>query len=79
MSCSTGKNGYYTEEEVQEALIRSQIRFIKAANNYYQCNDCGEYHLTSQGDEHPMLKEPKVVARIQREQRVQEWEGRFKR
>ena len=79
MSCSTGKNGYYSEDEAREALIRSQIRFVKAANNYYQCHDCDEYHLTSQGGEHPLLKEPEVVARIKREQRVQEWEGRFKR
>jgi hypothetical protein len=79
MSCSTGKNGYYTEDEVQEALIRSQIRFVKAANNYYQCLNCDDYHLTSQGKAHSLLKDPKVVARIQREQRVQEWEGRFKR
>ena len=79
MSCSTGKNGYYNEEEAQEALIRSHIRFIKAANSYYLCHDCDEYHLTSQGEEHPLLKKPKVQERIKREQRSQEWEGRFRK
>ena len=78
MSCSTRKNGYYTEEEVQEALIRSHIRFLKAANNYYLCKDCGEYHLTSQGVLHPLLNDPKVQDRIKRERRSQEWEGRFR-
>jgi hypothetical protein len=79
MPCSTGKNGYYTEEEVQEALIRSHIKFTKAANSYYQCADCGEYHLTSQGALHPSLNDPKVQERIKREQRSQDWEGRFRR
>ena len=79
MSCSTGKNGYYTEEEAQEALIRSHIRFLKAANSYYLCDNCGEYHLTSQGGQHPLLKDPKVQERIKREQRTLEWEGRFRR
>lgn len=79
MSCSKGKNGYYTEDEVQEALIRSHIRFLKAAQNYYLCTDCGEYHLTSQGVLHPLLKDSKVQERIKREQRSQEWEGKFRR
>jgi ribosomal protein L32 len=79
MPCSTGKNGYYTEEEVQEALIRSHIKFIKAANSYYKCTDCGEFHLTSQGALHSLIKEPKVQERIKREQQTQEWEGRFRR
>lgn len=79
MTCSTGKNGYYTEKEVQEALIRSHIKFNKAAINYYQCNDCGEFHLTSQGALHSLINEPKVQERIKRERRSQEWEGRFRR
>lgn len=79
MSCSTGKNGYYTEKEVQEALIRSHIKFNKAAINYYQCNDCGEFHLTSQGALHSLINEPKVQERIKRERKSQEWEGRFRR
>jgi hypothetical protein len=79
MRCSTGKNGYYTEAEVQEALIRSHIRFVKAASNYYQCNDCGEYHLTSKGEPHPILDDPTVQQRIKQERLSQDWEGRFRR
>lgn len=79
MGCSTVKNGYFTEEEVQEALIRSHIKFIKAAKSYYQCTECGEYHLTSQGAQHPLLDDLQVQERIKREQRSQEWEGRFRR
>jgi len=79
MKCITGKNGYYREEEAQEALIRSHIRFPKAAVSYYLCPDCGEYHLTSQGEEHPLLRDPEVRQRIRREQQAQEWRERFRR
>ena len=79
MSCSTGKISYYSEDEVQEALIRSHIRFLKAAKSYYLCRDCGEYHLTSQGDLNKLLSDPNVQERIKREQRSQEWESRFRR
>ena len=79
MRCVTGKNGYYSESEVQEALIRSHIRSNQGAKNYYQCEDCNEYHLTSQGAENPLLQEAEVQARIKQERRVQEWEGRLRR
>lgn len=76
MRCPTGKNSYYSESEVQEALIRSHIRFLQGAKNYYQCHDCGEYHLTSQGEINPILNDPEVKKRIKREQQEQEWTGR---
>ncbi len=76
MRCPTGKNSYYSEPEVQEALIRSHIRFLQAAKNYYQCNDCGEFHLTSQGEYNLILDDPEIKARIKREQSEQEWTGR---
>ena len=77
MRCPTGKKGYYLEREVQEALIRSHIRFLQAAKNYYRCHDCGEYHLTSQGELNPIINEPETKARIKREQQEQEWGGRY--
>ncbi len=77
MGCITGKNGYYREEEAQEALIRSHIRFSNAANNYYLCEECGEYHLTSQGGLHPLLDDPKLQQRIKREKQEQEWLARL--
>ncbi len=79
MKCVTGKNGYYNEDEVQEALIRSHIRFPRAAVNYYLCQDCGEYHLTSQGERHPILDDPQTRQRIQREQQEQDWLARFRK
>ena len=79
MRCVTGKNGYFSEEEVQEALIRSHIRLVSTASNYYRCYDCDEYHLTSRGDIHPILKAPEVKARIKQERQAQDWEGRLRK
>jgi hypothetical protein len=79
MKCSTGKKGYYNENEVQEALIRSHIRFQSTACNYYMCNDCGEYHLTSRGEKHPLLDDSEIQKRIKDEQREQDWLGKFSR
>ena len=79
MSCVTKKKGYYSEDEVQEALIRSHIRFSNAAQNYYVCHDCGEYHLTSRGELHDLIRDPKVQERIKQERRSQDWEGKFRR
>ena len=78
-SCSQNKNGYYTEEEVQEALIRSQIRFVKAATNYYCCQECGEYHLTSRGERHPILNKPETKKRIETECQQQAWATQYTR
>lgn len=78
MDCLTGKNGYYTEPEVQEALIRSQISFRSSATNYYVCESCGEFHLTSKADKHPILSDPEIIERIAKERREQDWTNRFR-
>ena len=78
MGCPSGKRGYFSEGEVQEALIRSQIGFVRPPVNYYRCDDCGDYHLTSQGERHPLLDEPATRERIKREQWEQQWYNRFK-
>ncbi|HEX5169176.1 MAG TPA: hypothetical protein VFW11_08365 [Cyclobacteriaceae bacterium] len=52
-ACVTHKRMYASRELAEEALIAARIRF-----NYphgegpiavYQCEDCGQYHLTSKG------------------------------
>lgn len=78
MNCKTGKRGYYTEGEVQEALIRSQISFRSSATNYYVCEDCSEFHLTSKAGRHPLLNDPEVIRRIEKEQQEQDWNQRLR-
>ena len=78
MSCVTRKKGYYNENEAEEALIRSHINFVRPAVNFYLCNDCNEYHLTSQGEIHLILKNAEVVKRIRKEQQEMEWQNRLR-
>lgn len=79
MDCSSNKNQYYTEDEAEEALIRSHIRFNRPAVSYYLCGECAQYHLTSKGPKHPLLKRPEVIQRIKKEQQSQDWSQRLGR
>ena len=79
MGCSINKKSYYLESDAQEALIRSNIRFVKAAVNYYVCDQCSEYHLTSKGESNPLLNQFTVKERIINERRLQDWSERFGR
>jgi hypothetical protein len=79
MGCSNNKKSYYLESEAQEALIRSNIRFVKAAVNYYVCGQCSDYHLTSKGETNPLLKDLTIKERINKERQLQDWAERFGR
>lgn len=79
MKCVSRKLGYFTEAEVQEALIRSHINFKQGALNYYLCADCSEYHLTSKGTDHPLLSDPGVVKRIKLERTEMDWQRKFRK
>lgn len=50
MKCSTRKKIYYSEQEAEEGLLQTKVIF--PANNavaVYQCDDCGQWHVTSRG------------------------------
>ena len=79
MGCSKNKKSYYLESEAQEALIRSNIRFVKAAVNYYVCDQCSEYHLTSKGETNLLLKDLSIKERINKERQLQDWSESFGR
>jgi len=71
--CSSGKVAYNSTYEVEEALIYSQINFDSGATNYYKCNSCGCYHLTSCLEVHPLLDDADVKLRIDKERRSNNW------
>ena len=81
MKCRSGKRAYQTEQEAEEALLGVRINFYHDASgpvNYYLCEDCGSYHLTSTGTTHPMLDDEDVLARIKLERESQEWERKLR-
>jgi hypothetical protein len=75
--CSTGKVAYDSTFEVEEALIYSRINFESGATNYYQCNSCECYHLTSSREKHPLLDDEGVKNRILKERKANIWKGRY--
>ena len=71
MTCS--KREFQTKTEAEEALIQSHIIFTSPAVNYYECDRCGQYHLTSKGERNPLLDDKEIQQKIKREQQTREW------
>ena len=71
MACS--KREFQTKTQAEEALIQSHIIFTSTAINYYQCDTCDQYHLTSKGSRNPILDDNDVKQKIKREQQSREW------
>ena len=74
MDCVTKKVCFETKELAEEALINNRVRFNTGPNNVYLCDDCGYYHLTSQGQESTNLSDEKIKQRITRERDAGFWE-----
>lgn len=79
MDCVTGKVCFETIEKAEEALINNRIRFKTGPKNIYQCNDCGFYHFTSQGEERSNLSDQETQEHINRERDASHWEDKLRR
>ena len=80
MKCPTQKRLYYSEVMAEDALIEARIRFVNnSAVGVYQCDDCGQWHLTSQGPLNARLKSMLDDGSISRENDAINWERKFRR
>ncbi|MEQ9591547.1 MAG: hypothetical protein RLN86_03060 [Cyclobacteriaceae bacterium] len=83
ITCSTHKRCYPTTALAEEALIGAHVHFEygkgKRPVGIYHCENCGQYHLTSQGEVNPKLQAMLKEGEIQKQKEAQWWEGRFKR
>ena len=52
--CSTKKIGYTSSNSAITALLELNLKSIGGPINYYKCEICGQYHLTSKG---PAIRE----------------------
>lgn len=81
-SCITGKRGYPTLELAEEALIGAWIAFEYGKGsgpiNVYQCDECGDFHLTSKGEMNTRLKSLIDSGEIAKQKLARSWEQRFK-
>lgn len=82
MRCSSGKRTYTTEALANEALLQAHVLFNYRAGagpvNYYKCEDCGAYHLTSQGLMNEQLAKAQADGTIKKLRTAAEWNERFK-
>jgi len=82
MRCSSGKRAYTTETLANEALLQAHVLFNYRAGtgpvNYYKCEDCGAYHLTSQGLMNAQLTEALANGTIKKLKTAAEWNDKFK-
>lgn len=81
--CGTGKRLYPSQQLAEEALIESHIHFEHRAGDgpvtVYQCEDCGEYHLTSRGPMNERLAKQLADGTIGRLKEANLWKNKFKR
>lgn len=83
ITCATRKRCYPTYELAEEALIGAHIAYNYSNSSrpvgVYQCDDCGQYHLTSKGEVNARLKKMLDEGEILKQKEANWWEGKFKR
>ena len=80
--CVSGKKSYPDQHVAEEALIGAHIQFdYRNGNgpvNFYQCEDCGNYHLTSQGQMNKRLAQLLHDGQINKLKEANDWEKKFR-
>ncbi len=79
MNCSTGKNQYSTKYLAETSLIDIHIHrnFLpdQGPQNVYECEFCGEWHLTSKSPQrNERLQEMIDSGEMRRMQQARRWE-----
>ena len=78
-TCSTHKKVYQTLETAEDALIEVYTNFNRGPIAVYKCEDCGYYHLTSQGVMNEKLASHLATGKIKQQQEANEWASRLKK
>ncbi|MFT5513196.1 MAG: hypothetical protein ACI8SE_001598 [Bacteroidia bacterium] len=79
MSCPSKKKEHTTIGAAEGALIDARIRFVgNSAVNVYECEDCGNWHLTSKGETHPKLQEMIDSGSLDEEIKKFEWREKYR-
>jgi len=81
--CVSGKRMYRSIEIAEDVLIETWTRFDFAPENgpisVYQCEDCGQFHLTSRGPMNEKLSAALKNGDIKRGKEAARWEDKLKR
>lgn len=80
MKCISGKLGFESREEAEEALVENHIHYKHRSGmgplNVYPCMDCGQWHFTSKGPMNQQLQDAR--ARIEKMQKHDFWKDKFR-
>jgi hypothetical protein len=81
-NCVTHKKMYPSKEIAEDALIEARTQFDYTRDGgpvgVYQCEDCGQFHLTSKGAMNPRLAEQLANGKIARQKEAARWLDKLK-
>lgn len=81
--CVSTKKMYPSQEIAEDALIEARTQFEYAINKgpigVYLCEDCGNYHLTSQGKMNERLATQLKDGKIKLQKEANEWLNKLKK
>lgn len=81
--CVSGKRVYASEQIAEQVLIEAWTRYDYKANDgpvaVYQCEDCGQYHLTSSGPMNEKLANALAEGKISKQKEARHWEDKFRK
>lgn len=82
LTCSTTKKIYLSESLAEDALIEARIQFDYPEGRgpvaVYRCEDCGYYHLTSQGSVNEKLKKYLASGSVDKQKEANRWLDKLK-
>lgn len=74
---------YLTREIAEDVLIEAWSRYEYSPGNgpvaVYQCNDCGEFHLTSSGEMNPKLEQYLKEGKIKLQKEANHWLNKIRK
>ena len=81
--CSTNKRVYESYDSAVSALIEARTRFDYTKDRgpvtVYQCEECGYYHLTSQGKMNDTLEKYMAEGKIKLQKEADRWLDKLKK
>lgn len=81
-TCSSGKKVFLSNNLAEEALLSAHVQFNfgqgKGPVAVYQCDDCGQFHLTSRGELNTRLKDFLASSDFKRQRQAADWADKLK-
>lgn len=81
--CISHKKMYPSQQVAEDVLIEARTRYDYAPGHgpvaVYLCEDCGQYHLTSQGPMNEKLAQYLREGKIDLQKEADRWSGKLKK